>query len=281
MKGALLRSGYLLEHRIETVLRRQGWYVEGSHAYRDSDTGKSRELDLYATRAREIKSRKRRARPDFVWVDLFIECINNAQPLVFLTKRDPFGSGAHALFDIKFVCDPATVKIGKRDQDVRSFLDMHTYQHYCSGRTATQFCSFVRKKDKAEWMAVHEDEHFNAFAALTKAAEDTLSRFKYGRGTYLNATFLYPVLVLQGALIDARHEGARLEFRKEKWIRYRRSLISGKKETTYVIDIVTEGAFAAYLKAVERDARKTAFRMKRTSEFPRANIKNQPKPKSL
>ena len=30
MRNALLRSGYLLEHPVETLLRRKDWFVEGS-----------------------------------------------------------------------------------------------------------------------------------------------------------------------------------------------------------------------------------------------------------
>jgi hypothetical protein len=69
MRNALLRSGYLLEHRIETLLRRKDWFVEGSHAYRDTETGKSRELDLSALYAWEIGSQKSaKKEKDLVWV---------------------------------------------------------------------------------------------------------------------------------------------------------------------------------------------------------------------
>jgi len=48
VKDALTRSGYLLESRLEKVLRENGFYVEANSAYFDSDTAKSRALDLYA-----------------------------------------------------------------------------------------------------------------------------------------------------------------------------------------------------------------------------------------
>jgi hypothetical protein len=280
MRQALLRSGYLLEHRIETTLRRQGWYVDASHAYRDADTGKSRELDLYAIRWWEIKTKTKNRRGDRVWVELLIECVNNSQPVAFLTKRDPFASGVNALPEIKFVCDPQDVRTKQGRQDIRDFLDMQDYQHYCVGRIASQFCSFVRKKDKSDWMAMHEDEHFAVFSALVKALEDSLSGFTYTKGTYLSATFLYPVLVLQGTLLDVRHDGSRLEFKKANWIRYRRSLVFGKKQISYVIDVVTERGLSKYLKTVEGEARKTAFRMKTASQFLRANIMHRPRPKT-
>jgi hypothetical protein len=280
MRNALLRSGYLLEHRVETTLRRQAWYVDASHAYRDADSGKSRELDLYAVRPWQIKTKTKSRKGDHVWIELLIECVNNPQPIAFLTKRDPFASGVYAIPEIKFVCDPAEVRTKEGKSDIREFLDMEDYQHYCTGRIASQFFPFTRKKDKSEWMATHEDEHFAAFSALVKALEDNLSRFVHTRGTYLNATFIYPVLVLQGVLIDVRHDGKRLRFIRENWIRYRRSVVFDKKSTSYVIDVVTERGFRNYLKTIECEARKTAFRMSRASRFIRANIKHKPRPRA-
>jgi len=279
MRNALLRSGYLLEHRVETLLRRKDWFVEGSQAYRDTETGKSRELDLSALYAWEVGSQKSaKKEKDLVWVHLLIECVNNPQPLAFLTKRRPYP--AFGSEEIVFVCDPSTVKSSTGKHDIRDFLGMETYHHYCKGRVATQFCSYVKKKEKAEWMATHEDDHFNAFVTLTKALEDLIAGFKYSKGTHLNATFIYPVLVIQGVLLDVRHDQGQLEFRPQKDLRYRRCLVVGKKGRDYVIDVVTERGFAAYLKMLETEARKTAFRMNRARDFLRKNIKLQPKPRS-
>ena len=49
---ALLRSGYLLESRLERVLTSRGYYVDANDAYPDPTTGKSRELDIMAMTAR-------------------------------------------------------------------------------------------------------------------------------------------------------------------------------------------------------------------------------------
>ena len=50
MRDALLRSGYLLESRVES---QHHWgYVEANPTYVDPDTGKSREFDVYAMTAR-------------------------------------------------------------------------------------------------------------------------------------------------------------------------------------------------------------------------------------
>src|SRR3989442_424591 len=50
-KDALLRSGYLLESRVEAALRRSDYYVQANASYQDPLTAKSREFDLFAMRA--------------------------------------------------------------------------------------------------------------------------------------------------------------------------------------------------------------------------------------
>ena len=67
-RDALLRSGYLLEVRLESRLRAAGYYVEANSAYRDPESGKSRELDLFAIGAR----RAGKDELDFLWPVLLI-----------------------------------------------------------------------------------------------------------------------------------------------------------------------------------------------------------------
>jgi hypothetical protein len=82
---ALRRSGYLLEARVEHFLATHGYYVDANDAYPDPATGKSRELDLVAMTARRVSRDD-----DFVFNILLIECVNNPQPLVLLTKKPQY-----------------------------------------------------------------------------------------------------------------------------------------------------------------------------------------------
>ncbi|PYJ49393.1 MAG: hypothetical protein DME87_09855 [Verrucomicrobia bacterium] len=154
---ALLRSGYLLESRVESKLRKQWGYVEANPTYVDPDTGKSREFDLFAMSMQ-------RAGPnqyDFVFAVLLAECINNPQPVVILTK-EPLVPFLHHQ-EVKLAGLPVKVH-DKQQQDtwerLSDFLGMEGYHHYCEGRVGTQFCSFAKKKSGRveEWMmATHEE----------------------------------------------------------------------------------------------------------------------------
>ena len=176
-KDALLRSGYLLESRLETVHSKRGYYVEANEAYPDPKTGKARELDLYALSAH-------RAGPldyDFIFHVLLVECINNPQPVVFLTKKPQVGFLHH--HEIKMAGLPVKFADKKRrDQwgSLADFLAMSEYHHYCKGRMATQYCSFLRKKgsrtNAREWMATHDEEHFDALRKLCAVTEHVVNK---------------------------------------------------------------------------------------------------------
>src|SRR5882762_3757740 len=82
IKQSLMRSGYLLEMRVEAKLRdRIGGYVAANASYQDPDTGKSRELDIYALLAEKVGPLRA-----YVFSAILVECIHNPQPSALLTR---------------------------------------------------------------------------------------------------------------------------------------------------------------------------------------------------
>ena len=142
-KEALLRSGYLLESRLDTVLRKKGYYVETNVAYPDPHTGKSREMDIYAMQAMQAGKEEY----DYIFLVLLIECVNNPQPIAFFTKKPQVGFTFH--HEIKHAGIPVKIPVkGERDswESLLDYLEMDKYHHYCRGLVATQFCSFTKKR---------------------------------------------------------------------------------------------------------------------------------------
>ncbi len=153
---ALLNSGYLLEARLEQVLAARGYYVDANDAYPDPTTGKSGELDLMAMTARRLSREY-----DFVFNVLLVECVNNPQPLVLLTKKPQVGFLFHE--DVRLAGLPAKLfdRRAGRWVKLQDALHLNKFHHYCTPRVATQFCSFARKGG-SEWMALHEGPHFDS-----------------------------------------------------------------------------------------------------------------------
>jgi hypothetical protein len=143
-RRALQRSGYLIEYRVEVLLRRRGWYVEANSAYEDSHTQKSREIDIYAIIGRPVGTGPK----DWLFSSVLVECVNNPQPIAFITKNPYMRDWA--VDDIKGVFDPEEVFLegSSKPVNVGRLLKIATYHHYCRGRLASQFCSFNYKSDK-------------------------------------------------------------------------------------------------------------------------------------
>lgn len=272
-KEALSRSGYLLESRLDTLLRNRGWYVDANNAYLDPDTGKSRELDLYAMSAEKAGP----GEFDWVFGVVLIECINNLQPIAFITKDPQVGFLHH--HEVKLAGIPVKIPVkGTRDdwEWLPDFLEMGKYHHYCKGRVATQFCSFVQKKSTREWMALHEDVHFDAFQKLCAATEyfvDThFKAWAFNGHESVNIEIYYPLVVLQGELLEARPRGNSVKLGKVSRVQFRRSAIVSGEATDYQVDVVTEKYFLQYLQAVQREISKTARLMMRRKETVRMAI---------
>ena len=88
MKEAIQRSGYLLEQRVEPIIRQAFGYVETNPVFRDPDTGKSREIDIRAMAGVQVY----RKEEGFIFPMLLCECENNSQPTVFFTSESTASS---------------------------------------------------------------------------------------------------------------------------------------------------------------------------------------------
>lgn len=54
IKDAIQRSGYLLEQRVEPILTEEGYFAQMNPVFPDSETGKSREIDISALSAVQV-----------------------------------------------------------------------------------------------------------------------------------------------------------------------------------------------------------------------------------
>lgn len=206
-------------------------------------------------------------RAGFVWAVLLIECVNNLQPMALITKKPALAS-LHS-GEIKLGGLPTQVFIAstKAWQSIPDFLEMETYHHYCRGRVATQFCSFARKKETKQWMALHEDPHFDAFRTLCTALEYARTKFysswefRAKSREYMNVEFYYPAVVLQNQLLDVRPTGNSIRIKSSKHLQFRRSFIYRGEAHDYQIDVLTESFFPKYLSLVEKELDITAQRV--------------------
>jgi len=273
IKDALTRSGYLLESRLEKVLQENGFYVEANSAYLDSETTKSRELDLYAMNGYVVNPQNY----EFLYSNLIIEAVNNPQPIAFITKESQIAP----LYceDIKVAGLP--VKISENEEWVYlpEFLEMDKYHHYCQGSIATQYCSFIQKKNetgKKEWMASHEETHFNSFRTLSVAVEyhqDVLYKAWVKDANAINLEFYYPIVVVQGELFEVHPEPEDIDIKTTNHIQFRRTSVVGSKEFNYQIDVITEQYLPTFLKMIDNEMNTTVRLLTENDVTLRSSIK--------
>jgi hypothetical protein len=268
-KDALLRSGYILEHRVENFLRSRKWYVQTNTPYNDPETHKSRELDVYATNYLQIGESN-----GALMATIVGECVNNPQPLAFITKEERFSDLFG--FDIKLDLGLDEESFNTESQSgLATFLGLNEFHHYCFGRVATQFCSFV-PKDKgkpSDWIAKHEDAHFECFNTLIKAVEHQANTSEFFNSDWISANVIYPVLILQGDLLDVRLVGGDLTLEPVNYVKYKRSVIWEGNETGYVIDIVTEQGLSELLEVFERELERTVHVININASFLKPHLK--------
>ena len=266
MKDALLRSGYLLELRVESILRERWGYVETNATYSDKETGKSREFDLYGLSAHKVGSEDL----DFIFGVLLIECINNPQPLAILTKEPLVGFLHHQ--EVKLAGLP--VKIPNRGfrngwQRMSEYLGMEGFHHYCNGRVGTQYCSFIKKKSgrNDEWMAMHEGSHYDSFRKLCDVTDYYVDKhfksWRFGGPEHVNIEFYYPLVIVQGDLVEAHETKRSVGFRAAEHIQLRQSVAVNGKEMNYQIDVIRERYLPKYLEMVGVELEKVARLLRR------------------
>lgn len=285
MKTAILRSGYLLEQRVEDVLERKGYYVITNSAYPDPSTGKSREVDITAISAIKLSRDY-----DFIYPNLICECENNQQPAVFFIKDSPVSflnyqevksAGIPLQFIDKNITKKSGYKIKDEEQyiDLSDFLNLEKHHHYCKGPISTQYCTFTRKKATNPWLAFHSDTQHDSLTNLIFALESEIDEYyqnyvvpEKDEQELININIYYPVLILQGLLYSAQMKKRSLVLKKCKHIQYRKEYFSKDKHDTYQIDVISESFLPEYIKIIETEMERAKRVMKRKIKIARKSL---------
>jgi hypothetical protein len=112
-----------------------------------------------------------------------------------------------------------------------------------------------------QWMAQHEDMHFDSFNklcfALNHDIDEHFSRANLSGKEPLNIQMYYPILILSGNLIEVFPTEGELVIRPTEHIHYIQSYITIGREKRYHIDVVTEEYLPKLLGLIRRELLKT------------------------
>ena len=284
MKQAIIRSGYLLEQRVEPILEKAGYFVTTNEAYLDPFTGKSREVDISAISAVKISRGD-----DFIFSNLICECENNQQPVVFFVKESPIAFLFHeevksAGIPVQFLEKEISTKKGYKEKEGESFiglsdfLNFEKYHHYCHGLVSTQYCTFSRKKLKGPWIAFHSEAQHDSFTSLILALESEIDEYysdyvlpEKDETEYVNVNIYYPVLISQGDLYVAEIKKKELDLKRCEHVQYRKNYFSKEKQDAYQIDVISESFLPKYLEIVEKEMQKAKAVFQRKKKIVQAS----------
>lgn len=296
MKDAIVRSGYLLEQRVLPIFDNYGYYTEPNSVFPDSETGKTREIDIAAIACTFL----REGDYDFLFPRILCECKNNTQPVIFFKSESPMNWG----FEHEVKCAGIPLQFPERDSEkspIRStisLIDMMNFDKFHHCRTtpfATQYCSFEQKKGKDKlWMAHHPQQLHEAFTKMAKAVEyevknyyDNWSPPGRDENENVNIEIYHPLVIFQGDLYQSCLRGKQLELLKTDHILFVQKRIARSKEDTYIIDVITEKYLPKYLDIVAKEMeglkRRFARKKKAVKEAVRylvSRAKNKKKAKS-
>ena len=163
MIEALNRSGYLLESEISSFLANQGFFVETNQVIEDPITGKSREIDLiaeYYNYNQERSNSKCASKINFVF-----EIKNNLFPIVLLTQF----SFTPTIEDWTGLKEALTLPDNIDYDTFESYYE--NLIHKAETSIYTQYCSFHKKKENDELMALHPDAIYSGLMKITYYCE--------------------------------------------------------------------------------------------------------------
>jgi hypothetical protein len=114
-------------------------------------------------------------------------------------------------------------------------------------------------------MALHEESHFESFEKLSDAIEYFICKYyeqwvsSPSKG--VDIRLYYPILVVQGDLLEVLPSKKSLRVKQVRSVRYRRSAILNGKEAYYQIDVVTEKFLPELLQIIDKELLETASRI--------------------
>ncbi len=283
IKKALERSGYLLEQRICPIIEKFGFLTTPNEQYQDQDSGKSREIDVYALK---VNSLYRNEFKDMVEISLMIECKNNSTPVVFLTQKTSISISLFGYVVLNGYPDGIYDKASKKVVSVEDYFRFKKFlHHYKEKWIARQFCQLKPKiinkgspKQKIEWEVSHEGL-YESIESLTKATDYYSSKrkksivLKEDTKDLINLGIIYSILLFAGQIFECRIIGKNYRLFPRKHLTFHKTIQSKTVEGTYHIDVIQEDYLSKFLNIVNEESDEIVKLLKRKRKLLKSNVK--------
>jgi hypothetical protein len=248
---AVKASGFLMEQEVATKIEDRGFHVHPARAFEDPDEGKSREIDVWAIR-RFIHDEERKLN---AYSELIVECKNNNNPYVFITRRKSEADDHFGPPELSFPLEKFEAKkdLGGGRARVRyiypfdeyGFKEVHPFYQF--GNKAVQFCRIDR--NGGSWSANHGGLYDAMFLPILKALKSRQADIKPRsiKEEWKTAWFFYPIIVVRGKLLEVDSMAAEPKPVEVPMIPFVRHMKSKKIEGRYLVYFVNEDALPRFI----------------------------------
>ncbi|MCI5057099.1 MAG: hypothetical protein MRY83_13380 [Flavobacteriales bacterium] len=251
--NALQKSGYLFEQDVATEFEKLGYHVDTNYAYNDTDTDKSREIDVRAFK-QIYKNDELNAH---IYVEILVECKNSETPLVFIEREKNKREQAPTPKEYIFPFSEYHKRVGENKVSLHKpfqylNLSRHHY-HYKESNKATQFAKIFRKG--RDWVANHEGIYDSLILPQAKLLEYRKKDIiNYCRNDKQKVVWLFfPVVVLKDYLYSYDLTKDDDNLTEKKRISFVRNLDAANLKGSYLVDFITFGHIKNYIqKEVEK-----------------------------
>ena len=245
--AALDRTGFILEYRLHQALEKLGFTSFLNHPFVDSDTGKSREIDVIASVSTAIETSDDNTK---IIIDTTIvaECKNYSDPLIVIGRSEE-ASFYRARPIITF--DPLLIEFPNRHPETKGELDRvlslrSLPSHNTKGFIGSQLIRMHRQG--GSWQATNDSIYDAIIYPLSKAvkAEEAETLQNIEEEAWILPSFIYyiPILVTAGTIFTVDViEDQTPAVAPVSWA----PLIRQFSEGPFLMDIVAYGAIEKYV----------------------------------
>lgn len=245
--AALEKSGYLFENEVAVLLQNLGFHVDVSWAYLDSESEKSREIDIRAIkRVANNESEKLD-----LFVELLVECKDSSSPLVFLeSRKNQRELNSYSPREYLFPLTAYRKRIDRNSyREVPPFehLGLKSAHYYFSEENkATQFAKIVRKGK--DWVANHDGIYDAYLLPLAKLFEFRRRDIASYIGRDKRAVWLvFPMIVVRDHLYAYDLTGPQRVLEKRGRITFVRHLESKNLKGFFLTDFISFENLTAFV----------------------------------
>ena len=249
--NALKNSGYLMEQEVATQLEALNFHVFTNQAFEDIEEGKSREIDVVATKRLAHSEEKKLS----AFVEIIVECKNSRNPFVFLGRPKSEADYQQAPQGLVYPIAEYEAKeekgtIGRLTRYKSPFFHLgldKLHYDFVKKEKAVQFCRIYRKGKN--WQADHGGLYDSIFYPIAKALTNSKQReLKYNRsGDWRCFWFIFPLVIVSSDIYYLDSTKVHPVPVRRAHVTFKRQIQSARLNGIFAVDFVRQDQIEAFV----------------------------------